>query len=438
MSYTSGFLTGVGACALVVGTGFAAWYLLSPPAAPKKEKPAGPAKVGSPFQEDRAATVTLTPRALEVLGLRSGKVARQPMPRRRLYGGEVMVAAGHTALASTPLAGTVLAPEGGMPLPGRRVTKGQMVLRLVPILTPEAKATLATTQIEADGQVKSAKATVDAAKIALDRANRLLKQEAGSQRAVDEAEAQYEIARKTYDAAVARREHLADVLGEAGKGKARPLDIRSPEDGTLRALSVLPGQAVPAGAALFEVVDLARVWVRVPVYAAELEEIDRKKPARVKALSAPSAQVGVEAPVVQAPPSATPQAGTIDLYYSLDNSEAFEWPEGPDLLPWAWSFVCPSDSPQARFSPGHRVAALLPLKGEARPLTVPRAAVVYDYHGGAWVYERLGDLTFARRRVVVRHTVGDVVVLESGPPPGTEVVTARAAELFGAESGFTK
>ena len=60
------------------------------------------------------------------------------------------------------------------------------------------------------------------------------------------------------------------------------------------------------------------------------------------------------------------------------------------------------------------------------------------------MYERTGDRAYARRRVVVRYVVGDdpaarTAVLESGPPAGTTVVTAGAAELFGTDdAGFSK
>jgi multidrug efflux pump subunit AcrA (membrane-fusion protein) len=116
---------------------------------------------------------------------------------------------------------------------------------------------------------------------------------------------------------------------------------------------------------------------------------------------------------VPAPPAANPASGTADLFYALDNRET-------------------------AYRPGQRVGATLALKGPADALVVPWAAVVYDIHGGAWVYERTGDRAYARRRVVVRYAVGDTAVLASGPPPGTPVVTAGAAELFGTETGFSK
>jgi hypothetical protein len=63
---------------------------------------------------------------------------------------------------------------------------------------------------------------------------------------------------------------------------------------------------------------------------------------------------------------------------------------------------------------------------------------VFDVHGGTWVYERIAPRQYARRRVVVSHTVGADAALASGPAVGTPVVTAGVQELFGAETGFVK
>jgi multidrug efflux pump subunit AcrA (membrane-fusion protein) len=88
--------------------------------------------------------------------------------------------------------------------------------------------------------------------------------------------------------------------------------------------------------------------------------------------------------------------------------------------------------------PGERVSVTVFLRGEEESLVVPWAAVVIDIHGGAWVYESLGKGRYQRRRVEVRQVDGDSAVLHSGPRPGTLVVTAGAAELFGTELGFSK
>ena len=64
--------------------------------------------------------------------------------------------------------------------------------------------------------------------------------------------------------------------------------------------------------------------------------------------------------------------------------------------------------------------------------------MLHDIHGGSWVYESTAPQVYVRRRVQVRHVVGELAVLHSGPKPGTRVVTDGAAELFGAELGTGK
>jgi membrane fusion protein, heavy metal efflux system len=80
----------------------------------------------------------------------------------------------------------------------------------------------------------------------------------------------------------------------------------------------------------------------------------------------------------------------------------------------------------------------LPLADPAEGTTVPWSAVVFDIHGGTWVYERTAAHKYARRRVVVSHTAGADAVLAAGPPAGAVVVTAGVQQLFAAETGFVK
>ncbi len=414
-SYRSGVATGVLFTALTVGAAGGGWWLWNAPplAGAKTVPPPVPAAVPTVAKEDQFAAVTLTADGEARLAMQTGKVERKSARRVRVYGGEVTVPPGRAILVSAPIGGTLVAPTAGVPRPGQPVTAGQPVFRLVPLLTPEGQATLSTARVDAEGAVQNAKATLDATRIALDRANQMLRDGTGSRRLVDEALAPFEVAKKTGEAAVARRDLLARVLGEAGKGTSEPLPIDSPEAGVVRAVSAMPGQTVPPGAALFEVVDVSRVWVRVPVYVGDRADLDTGAPAAVGDLTARPGGPSREATPVPAPPSANAAAGTVDLFYELDNAAA-------------------------KYSPGERVGVTLPLRGEADSLTVPWAAVVYDINGGTWVYERVADRAYTRRRVVVRYVAGGDAVLAAGPPVGTVVVTAGAAELFGTETGFSK
>jgi hypothetical protein len=76
--------------------------------------------------------------------------------------------------------------------------------------------------------------------------------------------------------------------------------------------------------------------------------------------------------------------------------------------------------------------------------TIPASALVYDEHGGIWVFMAVEGsptneaglpLTFVRQRVTVSRVDADVAFLKSGPALGTVVVTVGVAELLGAEYG---
>jgi hypothetical protein len=74
--------------------------------------------------------------------------------------------------------------------------------------------------------------------------------------------------------------------------------------------------------------------------------------------------------------------------------------------------------------------------GRSMQKVVPYAAVVYGQHGETWVYTSPEPLVFVRKSVTISHIEGDMAVVLEGPPVGTQVVTAGAAELFGVESGL--
>ena len=96
------------------------------------------------------------------------------------------------------------------------------------------------------------------------------------------------------------------------------------------------------------------------------------------------------------------------------------------------------DNSGSRFRPGERVSVDIPIVGESESLVVPRAAVLLDIHGTAWVYVKSGEQQYQRARAAVRYTTPDLAVLSTGPDVGTEVVVDGAAELFGTEFGAGK
>ncbi|HUT94398.1 MAG TPA: efflux RND transporter periplasmic adaptor subunit [Thermoguttaceae bacterium] len=389
-----------------------------------------PAKVARPADEQDLATITLTEKAEKRLGIFTVEVEKKPVPRRRTLGGEVISPPGQTVAVSAPVSGTLAGPNGnGVPPPGARVTRGAPIFTLLPLAASERSvltsaelvqmaqslANLETLRTEAKQQAALGEIQVEAAKIALDRAEQLLRDQAGSRQAVDEAKAQSDLTKNALETARERLALLEKTKLDADTGNLRPLTISAPVTGVLSSFGAVSGELVVAGKILFEVISQDRVWVRVPVYVGQWADVDAEKMALVTELGRPSdapPRTWTATPIA-APPSANPAAATVDLFYELGN-------EG------------------GHFRPGHKVAVTLPLEGEVKSLVVPWSAVLHDFHGGTWVYEEIAPQTFVRRRVHVRFVSGAEAVLADGLEPGTLIVTDGAAELFGTEFGFGK
>ncbi len=168
-----------------------------------------------------------------------------------------------------------------------------------------ARGTLLSAVTVAHGDVERSQAEVDAAKIALTRAEQLLADKVGSAKAVDDAQAILNIAVSSLEAAQDRQQQFEALLAEldtgVSQGKASPLVMGSPQSGVIRTLSVSQGQTVATGAALFEVVDTRSMWIRTPVYVDLIPEIDIQSDAIVVALGARAPNPAADRPADDTP-----------------------------------------------------------------------------------------------------------------------------------------
>jgi hypothetical protein len=206
--------------------------------------PAKPAKAEPVGHETELLRLTLTPDAERRLGLKTVAVGSGATRRTRAAHGEVVAA---------PLAGGL------------------------PTATGTDLGTLAASQARADGDVARARAEFDVAKKAHVRADQLVRQEAGSLRARDEAASVFGVARANLETAQVQRALLGQPVAALGR----------------------------AGA----------LWVRVSAFAADLESLDRAAPALVRALGGVGG--GLRATPMNGPPSGDASAGTVDLYYAV-------------------------------------------------------------------------------------------------------------------------
>ncbi len=162
------------------------------------------------------------------------------------------------------------------------------------------------------------------------RAEQLVKDGAGSRRALEEAQAELAVAEAELKAA---RDRVALASAQRHVAGRRRSSTRR-DSAVVQAVHVREGQTVAAGAPLIDLVRLATVWVRVPVYAGESASIDASAPAQVLTLGeAPDADGVLARPIPRRRPP-TPTTAGIDLYYAMAN-------------------------PNQRFRPGERVAVRL-------------------------------------------------------------------------------
>jgi hypothetical protein len=147
--------------------------------------------------------------------------------------------------------------------------------------------------------------------------------------------------------------------------------------------------------------------VRVSLHESDLSKVDRDQPAVVRPLEEEAS--GWMGQVVKAPDPADADRA---LYCAIVTEET-------------------------AFKQDQRVFVEVAMDtgGKMRKI-VPYAAVLYDTHGETWVYTNPEPLVYVRAPITVEYIEGDLAVLTDGPPPGTEVVTDGATELFGAESGI--
>jgi membrane fusion protein, heavy metal efflux system len=390
----------------------AAFVVLSgcakPQAAESHQSPP-PAKVENAVKEPELATIKLSPQAETRLGITIATVAIEKVTQTREFAGEITLPPDCLTSMAAPAAG-ILAADGAPLTVGALVRKGQPIFHLTPFLSPERDL-----RLQLEREVTAARTRVEAARVRHNRAEQLLRDKAGSEKGAQQAREELDLAENDLRTARERLERFekAPIAADVA------VTIAAPRDGLVQKVFANPGQTVAGGLTLFEVADMSRMWIRVPIYVGDLRLIDRRQTARIHVMNETPGAASRPARPVNAPPTADPVNNTADLYFELANGDG-------------------------TMRPGQKVGVTLSERAPEQPgqsdesLVVPWSAVAHDINGGAWVYENVAPQQYVRRRVEVRRVVGSQAVLARGPAAGAKIVTAGVAELFGTEFGAGK
>jgi hypothetical protein len=188
---------------------------------------------------------------------------------------------------------------------------------------------------------------------------------------------------------------LSKVVLQARAARRIGLETTTIANGAVDRSLVVPGTVVAAEGD-------GSIVVRVTLPGASAGRVDASRPARILGMGG---QEGLVAPA-QAPPSGLSGGGGA-RFFRLDGA--------------------------TNVHVGQRLRVQLAEKGGSRRKTVPYSSVIYWIDGGAWVYTQVAPLTFVRAPIAIDEVDGDVVILKSGPPAGTRVVSVGGEELLGTE-----
>ena len=386
-----------------------AWLLLSGCKSGSKEvRHDSPAQQSNPLKETELNTITLTDKAVERLDVQTSAVEQKDMDNIRTWSGEVMAEPGKGIILTAPVAGSVLAPAGhDFVRAGQQVKKGDLLYRL--LILPSEKDLISAQSDVAQKRVQHEVAVQKA-----ERNKQLLADKAGSQRTVQESEAELAGITASLSVAEARVELLKGNKTESVADRLSTLDVRAPMTGIVQQVYTSSTQVVATAAPIMEIAELSKVWIKVAVYAGDAGRIDDNALAFVRQLSEFGKGNQTEkAYPVKAPQTANGLTNSVDMYYELQN-------------------------PDRHFRPGQKINVTLAYKGHHTSLIVPFSAVVYDIYGGTWVYENTEPQKYVRRRVELEGTRDGQALIRQGISAGIKVVTVGAAELFGIEFGGGK
>jgi len=369
------------------------------------------ADTGKPQQttiaESQLNQVTLSAEAIKKLGLTTTQATVSRQTGTRNYPAQASLAPEAMAAYSTPMNGYVTFTPGKHLQVGSQVKVGQILLTINPVVTPETRLGLITSLADAEGQLQAADKQLSAHLLTLGRTRQLWQQHVGSQRAVDDAQANVAMAETSLRTATQKRDLLKQAVEQ---GSAGTYHIKAANDGIISNIYFSAGQLLVAGAKLVDIVQPGRLLVTAYVPYAQAGQLNLNAEAWLAGSAGVSADYALK-PVVS-PQEADPLTGTRKLLYTLQS--------------------------QGDIVPMQRLTVQIPQRGQAQTrLSVPCSSTIVDMNGNTWLYVQQDETHFARQLVFVTQSGKQGCLLADQRLVGKAVVTQGAQELFAVETGYT-
>jgi len=367
----------------------------------------GRSVVEKPADDEPAAAargaVVISTEQQRAIGLETVSVAsRETQETLRLTGwltarpqGEVVVkapTAGFVTVGENPARATL----------GSAVQSGEHLATLQVFLSPQEQLQLVASKEEADTTIEQATVSMELAAAQLERLKTAGEAVSGTR--LTDLE---EIVRRSKAALKEARDKLPYLPQEpyAESLHLKPVPLDAPISGRIIHVHVNPRQFVLSGDLLWTLADWSQLWVRVPVFEADLPRLAENAAVFV---TAHGVAEPFEAARIAAPQPANAGQRTVDLWLEVAN-------------------------PKEQLRPGQAVTVSMPTQTRASRFVIPRSALLWDGMGNSWVYLRTGSESFKRQRIELGAVLDGGVVVERGLSGGEQVVVTAAESLFGEE-----
>jgi len=307
------------------------------------------------------------------------------------------------AVVSSPLDGRLgLAPGGVLPLPGDSITTDDCLAVIHPLFSG-ALADAAT----AEAEVVRAATSAVLAEAELARARILAADGATSARRLQEASAAAEHAAAQLEAAERVRDAYRTTGLDTTKGGS--VQLSAPLDGIITEVHASLGEHVPAGGAVFTILDPSVVWLRGRVPESEMLLLG------------------------DSPTASYRLPGVSNVLHSLRGADSLvylshEVDTATRTAPIIFRYVN-----DAGLRVGMAMELVVQTRREERGLVIPREALV-DEDGEMIIFVHLNAETFEKRHVDIGGDDGTRVVILSGLLAGERIVVTSPYSILLAQT----
>ncbi len=306
------------------------------------------------------------------IGLRSQRVTIGSLSATIELNGQVIADPETGGRVQATFAGSVVPGPKGMPVPGRAVTRGEIVAYLQPVSSAIERGNQKAQQAELAGQLAIADARV---------------------RRLEELEGA--VAQKEIEVARIERSTLRKRLAATSASIDSAVPLRAPAAGVISASSLVAGQVVDAKEILFEIIDPSRLAVEALAY-----------------------QAGIGATLISA--SALSEQGALELEFVGGGRQMRE-----QALPLLFRII----TPNSMVVVGQPLKVIVRTAHEIKGAAVPRSALTRIGAGETAIWVHTEAERFVARRVHPQSLDASRVAIVDGLHDGDRVVVEGAGLL---------